>query len=177
MLCESPELNLLSLLVDPKIGLGVDLKKSKKLRLDFFSQVSNLPRSRQIVYAEVSLMNSLVYLNSEELKNANNVSNLSILTPQKISNYCLRNYSIVAESVLENMESVSWREIVELGAKAIKLARDLGDLRATAYALGNLGEVYQQNQQWLEAQQCTEQALLLSQDVNLNSPDLAYQWQ
>ena len=171
------QLNLLSLLVDPQIGLAVDLKKSKELRLEILSQLSKLPPSRKIVYAEVSLMKSLVYLNSEQLKNANNVSNLSSVTPQKLSNYCLRNYSIVAESVLENMESVSWIEIVELGAKAIKLARDLGDLRATAYALGNLGEVYEQNQQWLEAQQCTEQALLLSQDVKLNSPDLAYQWQ
>ena len=171
------QLNLLSLLVDPQIGLAVDLKKSKELRLEILSQLSKLPPSRKIVYAEVSLMNSLVHVNSEQLKNANNVSNLSSVTSQKISNYCLRNYSIVAESVFENMQSVSWREIVELGAKAIKLARDLGDLRATAYALGNLGEVYEQNQQWLEAQQCTEQALLLSQDVKLNSPDLAYQWQ
>ena len=171
------QLNLLSLLVDPQIGLAVDLKKSKELRLEILSQLSKLPPSHKIVYAKVSLLNSLVHLNSEELKNANNVSNLSSVTPQNLSNYCLRDYSIVAESVLENMESVSWREIVELGAKAIKLAKDLGDLRATAYALGNLGEVYEQNQQWLEAQQCTEQALLLSQDVKLNSPDLAYQWQ
>src|ERR671932_68045 len=171
------QINSLSLLVDPQIGLAVDLKKSNELRLEILSQLSKLPPSHKIVYAEVSLMNSLVNLNSEPLKNANNVTNLSNVTTQKISNYCLRNYSIVAESVLENMESVSGREIVELGAKAIKLARDLGDLRATAYALGNLGEVYEQNQQWLEAQQCTEQALLLSQDVKLNSPDLAYQWQ
>lgn len=171
------QLNLLSLLVDPQIGWAVDLKKSQELRLEILSQLRKLPPSHKIVYAKVSLMNSLVHLNSEELKNANNVSNLSSVTPQKLSNYCLQNYSIVAESVLENIESVSGREIVELGAKAIKLARDLGDLRATAYALGNLGEVYEQNQQWLEAQQCTEQALLLSQDVKLNSPDLAYQWQ
>ncbi|MEG4631883.1 CHAT domain-containing protein [Microcoleus sp. AR_TQ3_B6] len=171
------KLNLLSLLVDPQIGLAVDFKKSNELRLEILSQLSKLPPSHKIVYAEVSLMNSLVHLNSEQQKNANNVTNLSSVTPQKISNYCLRNYSMVAESVLENMQSVSGREIVELGAKAIKLARDLGDLRATAYALGNLGEVYEQNQQWLEAQQCTEQALLLSQDVKLNSPDLAYQWQ
>jgi CHAT domain-containing protein/tetratricopeptide (TPR) repeat protein len=170
------QLNLLSLLVDPQTGWDVDLKKTKELRLEILSQLSKLPPSHKKVYAEVSLMNSLVHLNSEELKNANNVSNLSSVTPQNLSNYCLRDYSIVAESVLENMESVSWREIVELGAKAIKLAKDLGDLRATAYALGNLGKVYEQNQQWLEAQQCTEQALL-SQDVKLNSPDLAYQWQ
>lgn len=171
------QLNLLSLLVDPQLGLAVDLKKSQELRLEILSQLSKLPPSHKVVYAEVSLMNSWVRLNSEQLKNANNVSNLSNVTPQKISNYCGRNYSIVAESVIENMESVSWRKIVELGAKAIKLARDLGDLRATAYALGNLGGVYEQNQQWLEAQQCTEQALLLSQDVKLNLPDLAYQWQ
>jgi CHAT domain-containing protein len=93
----------------------------------------------------------------------------------------LLNSSIVPESVAEsvsvNTEAVSWREIVELGAKAVKLARELGDLRATAYALGTLGGVYEKNQQWFEAQKCTEKALLVSQNVQLNSPDIAYQWQ
>jgi hypothetical protein len=74
------QLNLLSLLVDPQIGLAVDLKKSKELRLEILSQLSKLPPSHKIVYAKVSLMNSLVHLNSEQLKNANNVSNLSSVT-------------------------------------------------------------------------------------------------
>lgn len=170
------QLNLLSLLVNHPIGLAVDLKQNQELWLQILSQLSNLPPSHKIVYAEVNLMNSLVNLKNQ-LGTPNNVSNLSSVNSEKISNYCLPNSAIVVESVLGNVESVSWREIGRLGAKAIELARDLGDFRATAYALGNLGKVYEKNQQWLEAQQCTEKALLLSQNVSLNSPDLAYLWQ
>ncbi|WP_339374260.1 CHAT domain-containing protein [Oscillatoria nigro-viridis] len=171
------QLNLLSLLVDNKIGLAIDLNESQAVRLQILSQLSQLPPSHKIVYAEVSLMNSLVRLKQEELKIASNVSNSSGEISEKLSNYCLQNSSIVAESLSGNKSSVSEREIVELGAKAIELARDLGDSRAKSYALGNLGKVYEGNQRWLEAQQCTEQALLLSQNVQLNAPDLAYQWQ
>ncbi|WP_333149905.1 MULTISPECIES: CHAT domain-containing protein [unclassified Microcoleus] len=172
------QLNLLSLLVDFKIGLAANPKEIKQLRLEILSELNKLPPSHKLVYAEVSLMNSLVKFKNQ-LKTPNNVSNSSNVNSDKILNYCLPNSAIVAASVLGNIESVSWGwgEVGKLGAKAIALARDLGDFRATAYALGNLGTVYEKNQQWLEAQQCTEQALLLSQNVQLNAPDLAYEWQ
>jgi CHAT domain-containing protein len=170
------QLNLLSLFVNPKIGLAVNPKEIQQLRLEILSQLSKLPPNHKLVYAEVSLMNSLVDL-TKQLETPNNVSNSSNANSDKILNYCLPNSGIVDESVLRNIESVSWGEVGKLGAQAIALARDLGDFRATAYALGNLGTVYEKNQQWLEAQQCTEQALLLSQNVQLNAPDLAYQWQ
>ncbi|WP_371117942.1 CHAT domain-containing protein [Microcoleus sp.] len=170
------QLNLLSVLVDPKIELAVNAKEIEKLRLEIWSQLSKLPPSHKLVYAEVNLMNSFVDL-KKRLETPNHVSNSSKVNSEKIVNYCLPNSAIVAESALGNIESVSWGEAGRLGAKAIALARDLGDFRATAYALGNLGTVYEKNQQWLEAQQCTEQALLLSQNVQLNAPDLAYQWQ
>ncbi len=170
------QLNLLSLLVDRKIEFAINAKEIQQLRLEILSQLSKLPRSHKLVYAEVSLMNSLVDL-KKRLETPNHVSNSSNVNSEKILNYCLPNSAIVAENVLGNMASVSWGEVGKLGAKAIALARNLGDFRATAYALGNLGTVYEKNQQWLEAQQCTEQALLLSQNVSLNAPDLAYQWQ
>lgn len=172
------QLHLLSLLlVDPQIGLAVDLEESQKLRLEISSQLTKLPPSHGRIYAEVSLMNSLVRLKQEELKIASNVSSSSGGISEKLSNYCLQNSSIVAESLSGNRSSVSEREIVELGGKAIELARDLGDSRAKSYALGNLGKVYEGNQRWLEAQDCTQQALLWSQNVSLNAPDLAYLWQ
>jgi CHAT domain-containing protein/tetratricopeptide (TPR) repeat protein len=170
------QLNLLSLLVDPQIQLAVDLKESQKLRLEILSQLSKLPPNHKIVYAKISLMNSLVDLKNQ-LKTSSSISILPGNNSEKISNYCSQSSSTIAENLRENMEFVSWGEIGRLGAKAIELARDLGDFRTTSYALGNLGGVYEKNQQWLEAQQCTEQALLLSQNVSLNSPDLAYQWQ
>ncbi|MBD3885415.1 CHAT domain-containing protein [Phormidium tenue FACHB-886] len=60
-------------------------------------------------------------------------------------------------------------------AVAVEQARSLKDIRAEAYALGNLGSIYEQTQQWSEAQALTERALLIAQAVN--AADIAYQWQ
>ncbi len=65
--------------------------------------------------------------------------------------------------------------IAQLLAKSVQQAKSLGDQRAEAYALGNLGGLYEQTQQWLSAQDLTEQALLLAQSIN--APDIAYRWQ
>lgn len=56
-----------------------------------------------------------------------------------------------------------------------KQAKELGDQRAESYVLGYLGQVYEQTQQWSEAQGLTEKALLLAQSSN--TPDIAYLWQ
>jgi CHAT domain-containing protein len=66
-------------------------------------------------------------------------------------------------------------EIAQLLATAIQQAKNLGDSRAESYALGNLGKLYEQTQQWSNAQKLTEQALLLAQAMNAS--DISYQWQ
>jgi CHAT domain-containing protein len=58
---------------------------------------------------------------------------------------------------------------------AIKQARSLNDARAESYTLGTLGTLYEQTQQWDNAQELTQQALILAQTIN--APDIAYQWQ
>lgn len=58
---------------------------------------------------------------------------------------------------------------------ALQESRQLGDRRAETYALGYLGQVYEQAQQRAEAQQLTEQALAIAQTVQ--APEIAYQWQ
>jgi len=60
-------------------------------------------------------------------------------------------------------------------ATSIQQAKELGDLKAQSYALGYLGQIYEQTQQWSEAQRLTEEALLLAQSSN--APDIAYLWQ
>jgi CHAT domain-containing protein len=54
-------------------------------------------------------------------------------------------------------------------------AKDMGDARAESYAIGYLGEIYEQNQQFSEAQNLTEKALILAQTNNAS--DIAYRWQ
>lgn len=63
----------------------------------------------------------------------------------------------------------------KLLAKAIEQAKSLGDQRATAYALGNLGDLYEKTGQLNEAKNLTEEALVLAQTIS--APDIAYRWQ
>lgn len=60
-------------------------------------------------------------------------------------------------------------------ADAVQAAKTLNDPRALSAATGYLGRVYEQVQQWPEAQRLTQSALLLAQANNAS--DLAYRWQ
>lgn len=68
----------------------------------------------------------------------------------------------------------SWLAVAQQLQQAAQQARALKDIRAEAYAVGTLGRVYEQTQQWAIAQDLTQQALTLS---SVNAPDSAYQWQ
>ncbi|MBH8554225.1 CHAT domain-containing protein [Nostocaceae cyanobacterium CENA357] len=67
------------------------------------------------------------------------------------------------------------KDIAEILASSIKQAKTIGDERAESYALGSLGEVYEQNNQWQEAQDLTEQALFIAQKIDAS--DIAYRWE
>ncbi|NEQ50415.1 MAG: CHAT domain-containing protein [Leptolyngbya sp. SIO3F4] len=66
-------------------------------------------------------------------------------------------------------------DIIRLLQLAQKDARALGDLRSESYALGSLGHLYEQAQQWPEAEFFTQQALVISQ--SLDAPEISYRWQ
>ncbi len=78
----------------------------------------------------------------------------------------------------QSLSPINGSSARELSAKmlatAVKLAAGLGDRRAESYAIGNLGKLYEQNQQWLNAQKLTQQALTLAE--SLDAPDIAYNW-
>jgi CHAT domain-containing protein len=82
------------------------------------------------------------------------------------------NEPIVAQE-LESSQTID--DTAKILAKAIQEARNLQDQRAESYALGTLGKLYEQKQQWTDAQTLTEQALKIAQTINAN--DIIYQWQ
>lgn len=51
-------------------------------------------------------------------------------------------------------------------AHALQQAKSLGDPRAEAYALTQLGELYEQTEQWSDAENLTERSLLIAQGIN-----------
>ncbi|MDX2097033.1 MAG: CHAT domain-containing protein [Leptolyngbyaceae cyanobacterium bins.59] len=67
------------------------------------------------------------------------------------------------------------RQAAELLALAMQQATQLGDRRAMSYAIGRLGNLYEQTGQWGEARQLTAAALRFSQSVEV--PEIRYQWQ
>jgi CHAT domain-containing protein len=69
----------------------------------------------------------------------------------------------------------SWEAIAQLLTDANEQAKSLRDLRTESYALGNLGHLYEQTEQWNDAQTVTNQALNLSQSIRAD--DISYQWQ
>ncbi|MEM6612736.1 MAG: CHAT domain-containing protein, partial [Cyanobacteria bacterium P01_C01_bin.72] len=60
-------------------------------------------------------------------------------------------------------------------ARAFAEARELSDTKAESYALGTLGNFYEQQHQWTKSRAYTQKALLLSQNSSDNR--LKYQWQ
>ncbi|MBF2064494.1 MAG: CHAT domain-containing protein [Calothrix sp. C42_A2020_038] len=60
-------------------------------------------------------------------------------------------------------------------ATAIQQSRSIGDVRAEAYALGKLGNLYEKTQQLQQARELTEKALMLAKETN--SAEIAYLWQ
>ncbi|MBW4424324.1 MAG: CHAT domain-containing protein [Nostoc desertorum CM1-VF14] len=72
-------------------------------------------------------------------------------------------------------DTSSWLDIAQLLATAIEQAKSLQDKRTQSYALGVLGQVYEQTQQLSDAQNLTQQALLIAQAID--AKDIGYQWQ
>lgn len=75
------------------------------------------------------------------------------------------------EKIAKTYQNLIVNELVT----ALNLSQKLGDSRAESYALGVLGNLYEKNQRYPEAQKLTEKAVLISQRIK--STDISYKWQ
>ncbi|MHC5767071.1 MAG: CHAT domain-containing protein [Nostoc sp.] len=69
------------------------------------------------------------------------------------------------------------KDIAEILATSVQQAKIIGDERAESYALGSLGEVYEQNQQLQEAKDLTQQALFMAQKIDASDIAYRFEWQ
>lgn len=97
---------------------------------------------------------------------------LSSLPPSRASVYAKVNF---AQSLVKLNPTSDRKAPAKLLATAAQQAKAMGDPRAESYAIGYLGNLYEQNQQFSEAQTLTEKALILAQTNNAS--DIAYRWQ
>ncbi len=143
--------NQLSLIAEGRLKQDIASLTQPLLR-QIQAQLTDLPLSRISVYARINLAHSLLKLAQTRPKQDEK-------TP---------------DSPLA-LDSAKIREIAQMLAIAIEQASTLGDQQAQAYALGSLGELYEKTQQWSEAQNLTQKALILTQSIN--APEISYRWQ
>jgi len=155
-------LNQLSLLVETQQVLD-----AQALLPEIQSLIASIPTSRTAVNSRINLAQSLLCLKQQQQRQTQ-------VESSPIVQQCVN--EIVGEKAQAELSSIpSWSEIGQILATAVQQAQTLQDQRAEAQALGYLGALYQQTQQWSEAQKLTEQALLLAQTINAS--DIAYRWQ
>ncbi|CAD5984404.1 Tetratricopeptide repeat-containing protein 28 (plasmid) [Planktothrix agardhii] len=141
-------------------------QKAIKLASELKETIRKFPMSRKTIYAKINLAQSLVCLTSPSLKS----DQIEYFSP--IMQPCTLSRTETQDSALVD---TSWREIAEILATAIQEAKTLKDERSQAYALGYLGGIYQQTQDWKNAEKLTQEALALTRLIQ--SPDIAYRWQ
>lgn len=159
------QLNQLSLLVQTQ-----KWEASVALLPQIQSNLVNLPPSRGGVYAQVNLAESFMKMGNRDWGLGKMPTAGTPRLPTTFSPLASAPLPRVSQSAIPNSQ-----EMAQLLAKAVGEARMLKDQRAESYALGQLGHLYEQAQQWSDAQKLTRQALQIAQGINAS--DIAYRWQ
>jgi CHAT domain-containing protein/Flp pilus assembly protein TadD len=160
------QLNLLSLLAETG-----KWSEAAKLGSTIQPLIVSLPPSRTTIYAQLNFARSVTKLGARGwglgTTGEEGTRRLGLGTKEKL----------VAESSSPNLQSLapSPSSIAQILATAVQQARTLKDPTAESYALGQLGGLYELTKQWSAAQDLTQQALLLAEEIQ--SPEIRYQWE
>ncbi len=158
------------------LGNTARIAEDYQSAIAFYQQaIVKSPSSLTKVQAQINLLTIL--LNTQQWKVAQPLlkqipTELDNLPLSQVAVYARIHFAqslIKQQSVNDSKESTA-----KMLAKTTKLAQALGDKRAESYAIGTLGKLYERDQQWLNAQKLTQQALTLAESVN--APDIAYNW-
>ncbi|WP_322648128.1 CHAT domain-containing protein [Nostoc sp. ChiVER01] len=135
-----------------------------------------------LLQIQAQLNHLSVLLNLQQWSQAKKLSSeiqvkLTKITPSHTANDAQIHFAqnLVCLKEATNADIPSWKEIAEILAKSIEQAQSMDDERSVAYALGVLGGLYLENQDLVNAQKLTEQALTLAQAIKAG--DIAYLWQ
>ncbi len=82
------------------------------------------------------------------------------------------NFAQSLSKIIQN--DVQPKDVAKMLAQAVQMANNLKDQRTESYALGTLGELYEQTGQFSHAKNLTQQALVKAESID--AQDIAYQW-
>ncbi|MBD1840734.1 CHAT domain-containing protein [Coleofasciculus sp. FACHB-64] len=150
------ELNWLSLLVETG-----KWSEAAQLGSTIHQSIASLPPSQTNIYSRLNFARSLTCLHPGLDKNSLSCSN--------------SDRSLKLREGFSELSAVSLPEITQILTTAIQQARSLKDRRAESYAIGQLGGLYELTAQSSAAQDYTQQALVLAEEIQ--APDIRYRWE
>jgi CHAT domain-containing protein len=152
------QLNLLSLMVET--GKSTE---AVKLGATIQQAIASLPPSQTTIYAQLNFARSL--MNLEGRGGSGSPLGMEGRGEQGRALPAIYHHHLPSSS----------SSIAQILATAIQQARSLQDRRAESYALGQLGGLYEMTKQWSAAQNLTQQALLLAEEIQ--ALEIRYQWE
>ena len=135
-------------------------------QLNLFSLLIESDSSRQNIVEALEMRSSIA---SKLVKLGN--SREEIFARINYGESLLRLTKFTSQNETDNLLA----EAAKILATSVQQAKSINDNRTLSYALGALGNAYEQSQQIESAQNLTEQALAIAQ--SLNATDIAYRWQ
>ncbi|MDJ0725799.1 MAG: CHAT domain-containing protein [Prochloraceae cyanobacterium] len=156
------------------------VKQNQLKAIDYYQQAINLSNAPEItIRARLSQLSWLIKRNSWDEKLIAEVDkDLEKLSISRTKIYAQINLANNIVEYLKQNKQLNNDKLTKAEAllkSAIATARQIGDRRSQSYANGTLGHLYEVNNRDREAQKLTEIALMSA--IELNSPDLSYQWQ
>ncbi|MBW4508698.1 MAG: CHAT domain-containing protein [Scytonematopsis contorta HA4267-MV1] len=177
---------------DILLSLGNTKRNLEKIdaALDDYEQAAQT--TNPLVQVEAQLNQLSLYIETNQLKVVDTLlpriaSGLENLPPSRMSVYSAVNFARSLQKLSQQtppsptphspLPTPLLNTAAQVLARGVKQAESLNDTRAKAYALNELGKLYEQTQQLPEALKLSQQALQLAQ--NINASDISYQasWQ
>ncbi|MBW4672601.1 MAG: CHAT domain-containing protein [Desmonostoc geniculatum HA4340-LM1] len=148
----------------------------KNAALAYYERAANVVSANSVTHIQAQINELQLLIATGQTKKAENLSlelqpKFNNLSPSRSTIYARINF---AKSLVK-LGTQEYTTSAKLLATAIQEAENLSDRQAQSYALGYLGGLYEQTQQWSNAEDLTQQALQIAQAIN--APHIAYQWQ
>jgi CHAT domain-containing protein len=155
------------------LGNLAQAREQPQVALQFYQQASgeNSPVRLQAQIHQLELLVKLKQLADGLSLIPKIKTQLANLAPSQTKIYAQINLAECLVKLSPNEVSAA----AKILANAASEAKNLGNPRAESYALGRLGALYEQTQQWDAAKNLTQQALILAQQIR--AVEIAYLWQ
>jgi CHAT domain-containing protein len=162
-----------------QISLG-DLTSAKdysKKAIQYYQQAAQITSAIPTVRLQAQLNLLRVLVEQEEFNTAKALlpqiqSQINNLPPSRTAVNIRINFAQSLQKMIQH--SVQPKDVAQMLAQAVQMAKSLKDERTESYALGTLGELYEQTGQLPDAKDLTQQALAKAESID--AQDITYQW-